>query len=307
MTLQPPPRSSPPPMLDLPPAPRVDWPPRAHARKQSSKTGLIIAIGGGGLVLAAGLVTVLAIVIGGAVSRHAEQRAALRDLEGQSEQMRASALQQLDSENGLQIDSAGYERYMQNAEKTADKLGGPEGAALRSGLNVVRDFQQEAVAYQALIQRIMTEGSVDPSGITSQSIIDQRLKLVRQADAANQKLTQSIRTLAQRYRTELLKSNVDAKSADASVRGFEAGAKINLLLEIREEDRKVYACMTKIFELLKREWSRWNYDRASQMVRFNNDKALQDYNQLISELQQAAEHQTSLQRQYLTSQSAGSR
>lgn len=283
------------------PPPRFEWPPR-NARNDSSKKTLwiILGVAGGGVALLALAITVILVIAIPAASRRSANNRALNEINQQAEQMRQAALRDLESDGTFMDGSGQLDGFLKSVEETSQKLSGPERAGANAAMAVLRSMQDAVRQYETAFNEFMSSSGIAPNGLSSVEAIDKRIAIAQNLKQANGRLTDIIRGMPERFRSELLRSGAAVRDLDAAVAGFKDGARLDLLLRIRDEDVIVCDSAIALLGLLKTEWGGWDVSDDGLSIEFYNESVVPRYNQLIADLDAAAERQMSLQRQMLT-------
>jgi hypothetical protein len=292
-----PPRSIAPPVQDDPAAPTGHWPPRQRSQRAAGRLSpaLVAVIGAGALILI-GIVITIAIVSVNAINRRQANKAALQSLERQAHELRAAALEQLDSDG--MVSAGQYSSFVDSVEKTASQATGQQALVLQAGVKTLRSMQDQLARYDDAFQRFSEKGGIDPGTMKSKKSVEERLALVRQMKVESDALSAIVEQFPARFEDELDQAKVDASIKARELAAFQRSANLELMKKVRDEDRILCASIKGALEILHQEWGSWRLE--GDAVNFENDAALAKYKKFIEDLQSAAVRQERYQRQMLS-------
>ncbi len=211
---------------------------------------------------------------------------------------------------GIPMFVVAFALTMRSTTYIADLAVKREATIQKENANEEKRFSQavsEAIAtikaslneYQTSLNAVNNAGGIDPEKITSTDDIQQRLKLFEIFEEANEKFDTTYQSLEQQIHERLLSFGETPEKAAQLVQIWKMRERPTLVKKIRDTDRRLIKTSRSVLELFLNQWGKWSYDVESQIISFNNDDAVVQYNQLIETLSSITHEQESLQKELL--------
>jgi hypothetical protein len=140
------------------------------------------------------------------------------------------------------------------------------------------------------------------SGVERREQLQARRALVQQFLAANDKLATFTSNPEKRFREEMEKGSVPAKTVEAALVGYRksASSRAEVAAKIREDDRRMGNALLGMLDVLDANWGRWSYNAQKQKTIFQDDAALDKYIAYREEMEAATIEQKRLQTQFVS-------
>lgn len=154
-----------------------------------------------------------------------------------------------------------------------------------------RDYETQLAAIQK------TEPS-NPAGLTDRAQLGPRRVAIRKFLDSNEHLADYLRN-SERIVTEQLQAHkVSAPAQAAFLSSFrQSDDRKQLVLKIRDTDKRIGESMLAMLLLLEQQWGDWTYESAAHRVLFQDGAALKRFEQINQDLSGAARKQQQLQHQ----------
>jgi hypothetical protein len=250
---------------------------------------LLLVIGGAGAVVAAKFITK-------AIKTQENRREKLAEVEKQRRELLDAAKASV--EDGTPDGTADrLAKFGETLSSAADSSMGAEKQGLRVAQRMLQSMAPAVSAYEAAFKDLQTAEVLRAETIDSRETIASRAAVVKKFGEANANLLQFINGLESRVRSELEKENFPARSREQFVTGFMQSSNVDLTREIRQCDGELTDAMQKILALLDREWGAWKVDGG--VVNFNREPVIEEYNNLIGQIDELGVRQTTAQQELL--------
>jgi len=120
---------------------------------------------------------------------------------------------------------------------------------------------------------------------------------VKKFGEANDQLTKTLEGMESRVRLELETEGVPLRNREPFVTGFLKSSNLDLNRTIRRCDTELVSVLLKMLAVLDREWGAWK--SQDEEVIFNQPPVIEEYNKLVTELEDIAERQSTAQQELL--------
>jgi hypothetical protein len=120
---------------------------------------------------------------------------------------------------------------------------------------------------------------------------------VKKFGEANDQLTKTLEGMESRVRLELEAEGVPVPNREPFVTGFLKSSNLDLNRTIRRCDTELVSVLLKMLAVLDREWGAWK--SQDEEVIFNQPPVIEEYNKLVTELEDIAERQSTAQQELL--------
>lgn len=231
-----------------------------------------------------------------AVAARTERRAKLAELEKQRRELLDAAKNSV--ETGSPDGAADrLSKFGDSIGNAAESLNGIEKQGLRVAQRILQSMAPAVSAYEVAFRELQTANVLGVDTIDSKDAIASRVVVIKKFDEANENLVQLVKNLEPRIRAELEKEGFPKTNRDEFVNGFLKSANVDLTLTVRQCDTDLAAAMQKIMALLDREWGAWKAENGA--INFNRVPATEEYNGLISKIDELGERQATAQQELL--------
>ncbi len=242
----------------------------------------------------------LMFMLRGLATQRQSDQAELESLRAESQAMRDDALRQIESEGFVRTDTTGLDRMLAAMRRSAERMNSSDGrSALNAAAAALDTLRPSLEAYAAALNRLEQAGGLTVESLPSPRRIDERLELIDALDLANTTLSDAYAAMPARFETLMLEAGIGAREASEAAARFRDSSQLPVTLAIRRTDADLCEAMRGLLRLLRARWGRWELDRASGMVMFQDDADVAAFNQWMARLQQITDEQTRLQRQVL--------
>ena len=258
------------------------------------------------ILLVVGIVAIGLIGAGGffffkkVVQTRAENRQAMKELTAVSDKINNEMRDKIGKEDTVEGSAEKARQIEEAMGRAASKASGDEAKGMRAAQHLMGAMQSFVANYEKAYSAFGSKGGVEPGSFKSDADIDERLVLLKAFSSANDEFMGFLKGVDGRFRTELAKENVSAKTADEMAKGFYHGGNIDKLIAIRGTDQDLCATMDKYLQLLKREWGNW--ETKDGAVVFKHTGVVQEFNGYAKRIQEVANRQMELQQQILKAQ-----
>lgn len=259
--------------------------------ERKSYIGLIVACSLIGLVMIVGVVAGVAVFVKQQIVKR-EELAKVEKSEAEERAKWEASIRHGDVPDG----NAALERMKGQMRQSAAHLSGADAAATRAMANYFGKLQPKLHAYETATAKI-TQAKVLSFHIEDRPMLEQHRQLIRDFLAANSALTDTLRQGEDLLRAELEAEKVSPFLRDQTLRGYEKSqaALRPFQMRIRQSSQTVGESALAVLDLLDKSWGKWERDKASGRLRFQDDATLSSYNDLVKKMQAADEDQEKAQ------------
>lgn len=229
-------------------------------------------------------------------ARH--NREAMSEFREASQEIRQDMKDKLGSEDTVEGASAKAQQMQDAMGKTASKLTGDAAKSFRAGERLMGAMKEKVANYETAFKGFVSPGGSEPKSLTSETVIESRLGLLRAFEARNQEFADFLKTAEGAFRAELEKESFPPARIEETAKGFRDGGNFPTLIAIRATDSELCTVMTKYLTLLKTEWGKWKVNEEGAIL-FQNDGAADEFMGYAKQLQDIAARQAALQEKVL--------
>jgi hypothetical protein len=251
---------------------------------------LALVIGGGvGLFYTVRFVT-------GKVGAQKERRVRLADLEAKRRDLTEAA--KASAEEGT-VDGLAdrLSKFGESVGNAAESSSGAERQSLRVAQRVLQSMTPSLTTYEAAFKELQAAGFARPETLASREAIAARVVVVKKFGEANDQLGKTLEGMESRVRAELEAEGVPVRNREPFVTGFLKSSNLDLNRVIRRCDTELVSVLLKMLAVLDREWGAWKSE--NEEVIFNRPPVIEEYNKLVTELEDIAERQSTAQQELL--------
>lgn len=161
--------------------------------------------------------------------------------------------------------------------------------------------QEHLGTYNQAVAELYESGLVRAATLPTLEDLHARRELVKKFRETNARFQQYQMTAPQTYRALLEEQDVKPATLQQAMAGFEQayGQQKGLILTVRQSDEKFAVLLLEILDLLENHWGRWEYSEAEEMITFEDDAVVEDYQEALAELEQVAVAQAEAQEKLL--------
>ena len=265
---------------------------------RASQRGSVIARVAGGYALI-GLLCAIA-VPNFVRARHLalQRKQALADVRAAAEDYRKQTVAALT--NGQRLPQP--EQLERTFSRAADHTSGETAAILHANQNFLQHMQSQQRAYENATRALTDAKVLSTATLEQRSQLQQRRAIVQSFRNANANLKTFIQHGEANYRADLATFHISPEQQQEAVNGFMKGysAQLPLLVTVRDADERMGQAMLAVLDLFDAQWGHWRYDAASRLVRFDDSKAVGQYNASMAEIKQAGTDQAAAQQRLAT-------
>jgi hypothetical protein len=255
-----------------------------------------------GLVLNGFLLTMISLSMAkGFVRGRAQARESQRAVRAAADDLRQSVRQNFDAEQGVtNVDFAKIRALRASLDRAAAHTHGDGPKMAKATRNYV---DQLDLASRNLVgaNSVLQVGKVlQFTNAFDADDFARRRRLVRNYQAASERIRALLTNAPTFYRTELQQLGMAPSDIDKAVASMleESAAQKQLLCAVRDTDARMTTAMLQLFDLLERNAADWQW-KFGQLL-FSNPQNVRSYNQLIYEIQSAASDQVEAQRKLVS-------
>lgn len=156
---------------------------------------------------------------------------------------------------------------------------------------LTEQWRSRQAAYSNQAQALVKDGGLSPATLHSLDEIETRLAAMRELAAANASLGDYLLGMTQRTIDAFKAEGFSERAARQEASRFMAAWPMDVLVQIRDSEAQSCAGFIALLELLRDEWGRWEYDQAQDMTLFETDEAVERFNLIHAQLEEAAAQQ----------------
>ncbi len=223
------------------------------------------------------MINVLLIMLGlalvGCDSKQGSGNDALDEIMETSEQKQTEMLEQLDSGEGLDVDTGYVGDMADKFDEAAEEMNDADAAIVRGQAQTLREIQTLMKPYEDTLNAFLSLGGLDVTTIASVESIDQRIGYLQELALINEDIAVGI--------PELLKKLGDDPVTLAK--------KLGLIEQIRQTDRELFPSMISYLQIIGDEWGEIQIQDDGNFLfgADTSDEMIQEFNrqsQLINEI-----------------------
>jgi hypothetical protein len=267
------------------------------APQNSSRLWIILGACFFALVIAGGVgLFFTARFVGKTVENQKERHARLAEMEEKRRELSDAA--RTSAEDGT-VDGLAdrLAKFGESVGSAAETASGVERQSLRVSQRVLQSMAPALGTYEGAFKELQSAGFAQPSSLDSREAIAARVVTVKKFGEANDNLSKVLEGLESRVRTEIEKEGIPAKNREQFVSGFMKSANLETNRVIRRCDSELVTTLLKMLAVLDREWGAWK--AKDESVLFDRPPAIEEYNNLVTELQDIAARQSTAQQELL--------
>jgi hypothetical protein len=265
--------------------------------RNSSRLWIILGVVFLALVIAGGVGLFFTVKYAGrAFESQRERRAKLADMEEKRRELSAAA--RTSAEDGT-VDGLAdrLAKFGESVGNAAESTTGAERQSLRVSQRVLQSMAPALGTYEAAFKELQSAGFAKPATLGSREAIAARVATVKKFGVANDNLSKVLDGLESRVRAEMETEGIPVRNREQFVSGFMKSANLEINRIIRRCDSELVTTLLKMLTVLDREWGQWK--AQDENVIFNRPPAIEEYNKLVSELQEIADRQSTAQQELL--------
>jgi hypothetical protein len=255
----------------------------------------------GGLALC-GLVLGFAYAGFNSARKAGKAQTALNRIKAIADEYREDVRQSFDPEAGItNAHLENIERMQTQFEDAAREASGEDAVVAKVMAAHLARSRAALNRYNGPLKELEDANVLSPATLTNQDQFATRSNIVNNFLLANEELKKFVSGAEDHIRADLLRLKLPERRADNFMRGYRNSAGgINLLvLKIRRSDTQIGTAMLEGLKILSGNWGRWKYDATTDQITFDDDQALEAYQQVLTKLRVAGEEQVQLQEQML--------
>ena len=188
-----------------------------------------------------------------------------------------------------------FDQSMQNLEQLSNESRGQQARVFTILSEVMKRLEQPFLSYSDSVNQLFDAGSIDPATLGSPEAIVERLRMVEDFAAANERLAIVYASLEADLRTKLRADKLDDDMIDFIVRNWKQGARPDLIAKIRQTDRDLAVSLRGILNTLAEAEGQWSL--GGELVVIEDDTLREQYTTHYDRMIEASELQEDLQRQ----------
>jgi len=256
-----------------------------------------------GIVLSAGLIAYLGAGFVGAWGDAIQNHKTALAMHEASKEMQADMKKSVEEGQGIKMEDAQPKiEKMKTALDEASKTGSGETAvtarAMSSYLGKLQDLMKD---YSTAADALRNPPVLEMDGVRGREQLEAKKEIVQKFLAANEKITAFVMNGEKIFKAELAKAQAPEQVIESAVKGYHrtAAERNDLLIRIRETDQRIGNAMLGMLDVLETNLSGWKFNPEKKKVIFagNGGEALEKYNRLFKDMQNAAAEQKQLQMQ----------
>jgi hypothetical protein len=200
--------------------------------------------------------------------------------------------------NNHQKDTVGLDHFQQTLDHAVENASGSDAQLLKASQAFTARVALLQKNYQQSVQELTAAKVLNTSNLVDRDMIQARRVLVQNFLQSNDELKDFTSHNEEMFRQELTRFNTPPRLIESTLEGFRqtAGARKNILLEIRGQDDTMGQDMLGVLDLLDTNWAQWSFNQSAGRVRFESQTALDRYNALLREIRQTAADQADSQK-----------
>ena len=229
-----------------------------------------------------------------------KEQEAFEAFERSARELQAENRRQHASEEGISADPKKLDKMIDVTKRLEESSTG-EDAKLAKIMHLFMKNIQNDMKDFATYQEGFTEGT-DYGQIKSVADIDLFSKKVNDYRAANKTLKEKIQTQWLSFvKDNLKKENLTGKNATDFLRGFENKLKLQLpyMMKVRSTDDELCEVILTQHTILKKYWGKWNWNAEEEVPDFEDNDAIETYNEAARTIQRIREEQHEAQQKLI--------
>ena len=218
----------------------------------------------------------------GCDSKKSSQDAAIEDLVATSDQKQKEMLEQLDSGEGLGMDTEYVGDMADKIDEVAKGLSEDEAKLLNDQADALREIQAIMKPYEDTLNAFIGLGGLDVNSYQSADDFKPRIEMVNQLIEVNEQVALEFPPLLRRL------------GGDPVV----LAKKLGLIAQIRQTDRDLFPSMNRYMEILRDYWDQVQRQPTGDVL-FDEgvpDEVINEFNEHAQAIQRISAEQIELQR-----------
>ena len=194
------------------------------------------------------------------------------------------------------------EGMQHSLEAASEGASGDTALLAKASAAYLQKLQPVMKEYGDAVKSLMEPPILNLDGVERREQLQARRVLVQRFLAVNEKLAAFTANPEKRFREELEKGSVPAKTVEAALAGYRksAASQADVAAKIRNDDRRMGNALLGMLDVLDANWGRWSYNTQKQKTIFQDDAALDKYIGYREEMEAATKEQKRLQAQFVS-------
>ncbi len=234
------------------------------------------------------------------IKQKEQEKNAIEDLQKAAEEMNRQQAKELESTGGISNNPSVMNSTIEATRKLEAASTGDEAKGAKVMRVFMEGLQQDMAKLSSLQQGL--EQATNYATIKTPEDIDEQSVKVKNYQEANAELTAKIKSgwIAQ-LRINLEKEGLKESYINEFIRGAQSsiGANKADLLLVRQMDDQLCDAIFKQHAILKKHLGKWQWNATAGALDFEDNIALENYNQQAIRIQKIAEKQTAAQKRLL--------
>jgi hypothetical protein len=220
-------------------------------------------------------------VLAGLLGKHfVERRAKIAELQTRVEELRDRTSSKKATGRSRAED---VDRLVADIEHTADEVGDHDADALRCAALTIRDVAAPGRLFDERVGEMTALHVLDAAKISTRDDLAARLRLVADAEAANDAVEARVRDMGPGFERCMKARDAPEEMIRGAVDVMQNDPRIADVIAFRVVERRVLGAMRAMLTLFDEEWGRWRangdtlvIDRPAQLDRYKQIKATLD-------------------------------
>jgi len=252
----------------------------------------LVALGVLGLALNGGLIGT------GTVSGlRAVKARSLAEMQAAIDENNARLKQDFAEDGSIDFDPSRAERMRQVLDKVGNSGNGLDAHIARTMREFLDDLEKLAAQHKQRSDTLLGADPMNPLTLKTKADLQMRRSLLAELNRSNEALASYIKNAPAMFEEKLTAGGVSESNAKKFVEGF--ASKQELLLKIRDCDRRMAEGMSAALTLTEQHWEQWQADEQGAFAGFSDAAATTEYFRLVELIQTTGSEQVELQGQYL--------
>jgi hypothetical protein len=214
-------------------------------------------------------------------------------------QVQSDMKEDVDSGRGISLDKqqARLNDLRATVDSAAQNASGNEALFDRAASACLGQLQGLMKNYGEAATALRNPPVLDMDGVTQRSQLQVRKELVKKFIGESEKMKAFFVNGEQIYSNELVRLSLPPLAREQGLKGFRRSNadKNELIVTIRDDDRRMGNAMLAMLDLLDENWGKWNYNEDRKKVDFDDPAVLDKYIIYRDELNAAAREQVKFQ------------
>ncbi|PWU12828.1 MAG: hypothetical protein C5B50_20725 [Verrucomicrobia bacterium] len=223
-----------------------------------------------------------------------QNKQALKELQAAVTNFNAQTAASLTNGEAHSLDTRNLQQSLAQA---AERTTGETTSLLKGSQLYMKELQQHRDTYDQALKELTVAKVLTVRTLEQRAQLSDRKALVQKFLDANDGLQKFVESSQSHYRKGLIAAGVSAPHAEAATKGFSRqwSAQHPFMVTIREADDRMGRAMLGVLNLFDTQWGQWSFDADANVVRFQNDSALEQYKSFMAEIKQAGADQAAAQ------------